>query len=83
MPPLFGLRLLSRAQQSALRTSFFLRQQRSQIIRRYQQTVAGTPTVEGASAQQNILQRVWRSEVGVKTVHFWSVKTKIPSQSPL
>jgi hypothetical protein len=63
-----GLRLLSRAHQFTLRA----RQQRAQIFRRYQQTVAGTPTVEGApAAHQSIVQRLWTSEVGLKTVHFW------------
>jgi len=32
----------------------------------------GTPTVDGAPAKpQSILRRLWTSEVGVKTVHFW------------
>ena len=68
-----SLRLLfSRTHQFTLRRPF-LRQHRNQIFRRYQQTVAGTPTVEGApAAHQSLLQRLWTSEVGVKTVHFWS-----------
>ena len=41
------------------------------IFRRRQTTVAGVPGVEGAPAQQSFFQRIWTSEVGIKTVHFW------------
>lgn len=81
MPSSSPLRLLfSRTQQfTTFRAPFLLRQQRTQIFRRYQQTVAGTPTVEGApGAKQSILQRLWTSEVGLKTVHFWLAGTTIP-----
>ncbi|KAF7513588.1 hypothetical protein GJ744_008882 [Endocarpon pusillum] len=69
----FRLLFAKTHQFTTFRAPFLLRQQRNQIFRRYQQTVAGTPTVEGApGAKQSIIQRLWTSEVGVKTVHFWA-----------
>jgi len=60
-----GLRFVS---QSTRQTAF--RRTQQQIFRRHQ-TTATNPAVEGAPSQ-NIFQRLWTSEVGVKTVHFWA-----------
>ena len=63
-----GLRFVSQSsRQAAIRAPF-----RQQI--RKAQTVAGTPTVEGAPAKESLLTRLWTSEIGVKTVHFWYVE---------
>jgi len=64
-----GLRF---AQQSARpsihsKTAF---QFRNQTFRRWQGTAAN-PAVEGAPSQ-SFFQKMWTSEVGVKTVHFWA-----------
>lgn len=60
-----GLRFFSNtARQSAFRAPF---RNQQQAFRRYQGTVA----TEAPS--QNIFQRLWTSEVGIKTVHFWYV----------
>ena len=59
-----GLRFSQSFRQSLFRT-------RDTIFRRHQPTAAN-PAVEGAPAQkQSLFQRLWTSEVGVKTVHFW------------
>ncbi|OAP56751.1 hypothetical protein AYL99_08863 [Fonsecaea erecta] len=68
----FGLRF---AQQTARQstTSFTSRapfQLRNSVFRRWQGTAAN-PAVEGAP-QQSLFQRLWTSEVGIKTVHFWA-----------
>ncbi|EXJ63594.1 uncharacterized protein A1O5_11355 [Cladophialophora psammophila CBS 110553] len=68
----FGLRF---AQQTARQstTSFASRtpfQLRNPVFRRWQGTAAN-PAVEGAP-QQSLFQRLWTSEVGIKTVHFWA-----------
>ncbi|KAH0846883.1 Mitochondrial pyruvate carrier 2 [Fonsecaea pedrosoi] len=68
----FGLRF---AQQTARQstTSFTSRapfQLRNPVFRRWQGTAAN-PAVEGAP-QQSLFQRLWTSEVGIKTVHFWA-----------
>jgi len=64
----FGMRF---AQQST-RQSAYKPFQFRQIFRRWQGTAA-SPAVEGAPAQpQSLFQRLWTSEVGVKTVHFWA-----------
>ncbi|KAI1617490.1 hypothetical protein EDD37DRAFT_620162 [Exophiala viscosa] len=69
----FGMRF---AQQTARQTSSTASrtpfQFRNTIFRRYQGTAAN-PAVEGApAAQQSIFQRLWTSEVGIRTVHFWA-----------
>ncbi|KIW10302.1 hypothetical protein PV08_11264 [Exophiala spinifera] len=67
----FGLRF---AQNSARQTSSFTTrtpfQFRNTIFRRWQGT-ATNPAVD-AAPQQSLLQRLWTSEVGIKTVHFWA-----------
>lgn len=74
-----GFRLFSRTPRSTLRCHF-LQQNRNPISRRFQQTAAGPATAESAPSQQTVFQRIWTSEVGVKTVHFWSGRT-LPVQS--
>jgi len=65
----FGMRF---AQQSARQSAYKPFQFRQQIFRRWQGTAAN-PAVEGAPAQpQSLFQRLWTSEVGIKTVHFWA-----------
>ncbi|KAJ9611998.1 hypothetical protein H2200_003593 [Cladophialophora chaetospira] len=65
----FGLRF---GQQSARQVAYKPFRFRQQIFRRWQGTAAN-PAVEGAPAQpQSFFQRIWTSEVGVKTVHFWA-----------
>jgi len=67
MPARAGLRLFSQASRNApFRT-------RQTIFRRHN-TTAGVNTgpIEAPTAPQNIFQRMWTSEVGVKTVHFWA-----------
>ncbi|KIW26718.1 uncharacterized protein PV07_06529 [Cladophialophora immunda] len=68
----FGLRF---AQQTARQstTSFTSRapfQLRNPVFRRWQGTAAN-PAVEGAPPQ-SLFQRLWTSEVGIRTVHFWA-----------
>lgn len=61
-----GLRFSQSFRQTLSRT-------RQTVFRRHQGTTAN-PAVEGAPAQpQSIFKRLWTSEVGVKTVHFWYV----------
>jgi hypothetical protein len=65
----FGLRFAQQTarQPFASRTPFQFRQ----AFKRWQGTAAN-PAVEGAPAQQqSLFQRLWTSEVGIKTVHFW------------
>jgi len=58
--------------QQAGRQSAYKPFQFRHIFRRWQGTAAN-PAVEGAPAQpQSVFQRMWTSEVGVKTVHFWA-----------
>jgi len=63
-----GLRFFSQtSRQSTIRAPF-----RSQNTFRRHNTTAAQPTVEiPTPVKQNIFQRLWTSEVGVKTVHFW------------
>ncbi|OCT54835.1 Mitochondrial pyruvate carrier 3 [Cladophialophora carrionii] len=66
----FGLRFAQQTarQPFASRTPFQFRQ----AFKRWQGTAAN-PAVEGAPAQQqSLFQRLWTSEVGIKTVHFWA-----------
>jgi len=66
----FGMRFAQQGarQPFASRTHSHIRQ----IFRRWQGTAAN-PAVEGAPAQpQSLFQRLWTSEVGIKTVHFWA-----------
>jgi CRISPR/Cas system endoribonuclease Cas6 (RAMP superfamily) len=68
MPARVGLRTFAQhpSRQAAVRAPL------RQFIRR-QQTTAAAPAVEGAPSQ-SLLRRLWTSEVGVKTVHFWYVQ---------
>ncbi|KIX10339.1 uncharacterized protein Z518_01421 [Rhinocladiella mackenziei CBS 650.93] len=65
----FGVRF---AQQTSRQTSFATRtpfKARNPIFRRYQGTAAN-PAVDGAPPQ-SLFQKLWTSEVGIRTVHFW------------
>jgi hypothetical protein len=63
----FGMRFAQGARQPfTSRTHSHFRQ----VFKRWQGTAAN-PAVEGAPAQQSLFQRLWTSEVGIKTVHFW------------
>ncbi|EXJ86449.1 hypothetical protein A1O3_03400 [Capronia epimyces CBS 606.96] len=65
----FGLRFAQQSpRQFVSRTPF---QARNPIFRRYQGTAAN-PAVESPVQQQSVWQRLWTSEVGIKTVHFWA-----------
>lgn len=66
-----GLRFF--AQQSSRQSQFNARSQFRQYFQRRAQTTASNPAAETAAPQQSFLQRIWTSEVGVKTVHFWYV----------
>lgn len=61
-----GLRF---SQQTARQTQFQLRSQFRQTFQRRTQGTATNPAVE--APPQSLLQRLWTSEVGIKTVHFW------------
>ena len=62
-----GLRFYSQwARSAAVRAPF---RNRQALGKRFQTTDATTP----APPPQNLFQRLWTSEVGVKTVHFWYV----------
>lgn len=63
-----GLRFFASGRQSvarpsSLRNAFFKRQQ----------TTASNPAAAAEAAPQSVFQRLWTSEVGIKTVHFWCV----------
>ncbi|KAL2429066.1 hypothetical protein ABEF95_002596 [Exophiala dermatitidis] len=67
----FGLRFGFAQQWSRQTASRFTQfKARNPIFRRYQGTTAN-PAVE-APSQQSVWQRLWTSEVGIKTVHFWA-----------
>ena len=59
-----GLRFFASGRQSAARSGL-----RNAFKR--QQTTASNPAAE--APPQSIFQRLWTSEVGIKTVHFWWV----------
>ncbi|RMZ81409.1 hypothetical protein DV738_g2192, partial [Chaetothyriales sp. CBS 135597] len=54
------------SRQSAFRTPF---QTRQTIFRRGQTTTANAAA---EAPKQSLFQRLWTSEVGIKTVHFWA-----------
>jgi len=62
----FGMRF---AQQAPRPSTGFTARMRNPLFRRFQGT-ASNPAAE--TAPQSIFQRLWTSEVGVKTVHFWA-----------
>lgn len=63
----FGMRFAQQTTRQAFsRTPF---QVRNPVFRRWQGTAAN-PAVEGAP-RQTLLQKLWTSEVGIRTVHFW------------
>lgn len=64
-----GLRFLSNSSRQTFYQSAFKTRQTS--FRRHAATVADT-------TQQSVFQRLWTSEVGVKTVHFWYARPTIP-----
>ncbi|EXJ80251.1 hypothetical protein A1O1_08393 [Capronia coronata CBS 617.96] len=65
----FGMRFAQQStRQFAARTPF---KARNPVFRRYQGTAAN-PAVEAPAPQQSLWQRLWTSEVGIKTVHFWA-----------
>jgi hypothetical protein len=57
-----GLRFVTNTSRHTLYRSPF--KTRQTVFRRQAATVAETP-------QQSVFQRLWTSEVGIKTVHFW------------
>jgi len=66
--PRFGLRFFSQSsRQTATRAPLRTKQQ---IFRRHESTAAA-PSPD--APQQSLLKRLWTSEVGIKTVHFWYV----------
>jgi hypothetical protein len=65
----FGLRFAQQTTRQQTASSAFTTKVRNPIFRRWQGT-ASNPAVEGA-APQSLFQRLWTSEVGIKTVHFW------------
>jgi len=64
----FGMRFAQQASRHPFTSKAHF--QFRQIFRRWQGT-AHNPAVEGAPAQ-SLFQRLWTSEVGIKTVHFWA-----------
>lgn len=65
-----GLRLFS--QQTSRQTHSQIRSQFRQTFQRRKQTTAAHGAEPVAPPPQNIFQRLWTSEVGIKTVHFWA-----------
>jgi hypothetical protein len=62
-----GLRFVTNTSRHTLYRSPF--KTRQTVFRRQAATVAETP-------QQSVFQRLWTSEVGIKTVHFWYVRNQ-------
>ncbi|KAK5065200.1 hypothetical protein LTR84_001037 [Exophiala bonariae] len=68
----FGLRSAQQAsRQSSTGTGFTFRS-RNPIFRRYQGTASNPAAETVVPPQQSLFQRLWTSEVGIKTVHFWA-----------
>lgn len=67
---------------AALRPQFHAQPHLRFAQRRVQSTAAGDAT---ATTQQSYFQRLWQSEVGPKTVHFWAPIMKVlpPLPPPL
>lgn len=66
-----GLRLFTHtSRQSAFRAPF--RTTTKETVFRRHQTTATNPAT-AAAQPQSIFQRLWTSEIGIKTVHFWCV----------
>ncbi|KAK5076593.1 hypothetical protein LTR64_005928 [Lithohypha guttulata] len=65
-----GLRYL--VQQTSRQAQFQTRSQIRQTVQRRAQTTAANPAVETPAQPQSLFQRLWTSEVGIKTVHFWA-----------
>jgi hypothetical protein len=62
-----GLRFVTNTSRQTLYRSPF--KTRQTVFRRQAATVAETP-------QQSVFQRLWTSEVGIKTVHFWYARNQ-------
>jgi hypothetical protein len=62
-----GLRFWTSARQSAARPTL------RNAFKRQQTTTAGATGAEIPKPEQSFFQRLWTSEVGIKTVHFWYV----------
>jgi len=60
-----GFRFYTSARQSFARSRF------GNAFKR-QQTTASNPAAAAEGPQPNVFQRMWTSEVGIKTVHFWA-----------